>query len=350
MTRMTLLMQALRQITVTAIVLYGMGAEAAHEVLDTAGFEAYSPGQLQGQPAGSKTWLTIGSGGGAATVEATAGVGGTSGVRVDRGANSDDWWAVSYRGDGLPTQRFVFVDWDMRVNDSGAGEEAYGPFFGVTAYDDSLGPQLLGSLGVDATTRDVLYQEPGTGALIESGVTVDGGWHHFQVRLDYSTYQYAIAVDDTPATPLPIDFVDGAAGAFSDADIAALAAGSDVASQEQIATAFFDNFVIRQSLPGDYNFDGRVDAADYTVWRDSVSAPTLVADGDGDGDVDQDDFVIWSANYSGGAAAAGSSTPEPATLLLVFSVVGFGLRDRKRTACSRSVASQAFSEATSAGS
>ena len=40
------------------------------------------------------------------------------------------------------------------------------------------------------------------------------------------------------------------------------------------------------TLPGDYNVDGTVDAADFTVWRDSFGASgrrQLAADGDGDG-------------------------------------------------------------------
>ena len=40
-------------------------------------------------------------------------------------------------------------------------------------------------------------------------------------------------------------------------------------------------------LPGDYNFNGVVDAADYIVWRKSLgSTNDLRADGDGNGSVD----------------------------------------------------------------
>lgn len=49
------------------------------------------------------------------------------------------------------------------------------------------------------------------------------------------------------------------------------------------------------SLPGDYNSDGLVDIADYTVWRDAFgqSGPGLAADGNRDGLVDQTDFELW---------------------------------------------------------
>jgi hypothetical protein len=52
---------------------------------------------------------------------------------------------------------------------------------------------------------------------------------------------------------------------------------------------------------GDYNRDARVDAADYTVWRDASQRPgDLRADGDDDGDVDQQDYNLWRNNYGTG--------------------------------------------------
>ena len=47
-------------------------------------------------------------------------------------------------------------------------------------------------------------------------------------------------------------------------------------------------------LAGDYNFDGRVDAADFTVWRETEgSATNLAADGNRDGVVDEADRSVW---------------------------------------------------------
>lgn len=49
-----------------------------------------------------------------------------------------------------------------------------------------------------------------------------------------------------------------------------------------------------QFLPGDYNRDETVDAADYTIWRDTLGSMTdLRADGDGNGVINQNDYVIW---------------------------------------------------------
>ncbi|TWT92887.1 Endo-1,4-beta-xylanase A precursor [Botrimarina colliarenosi] len=72
--------------------------------------------------------------------------------------------------------------------------------------------------------------------------------------------------------------------------------------------------IVLNLLVGDYNQDGAVDAADYTVWRDSVGASTanLAADGDNDGVVDEADRLVWASRY--GATATTSplaGVPEP---------------------------------------
>jgi hypothetical protein len=54
---------------------------------------------------------------------------------------------------------------------------------------------------------------------------------------------------------------------------------------------------VSQSLRGDYNSDGTVDAADYVVWRKTLGSTTdLAADGNGDGRVDEADLDMWKAN------------------------------------------------------
>jgi hypothetical protein len=78
-------------------------------------------------------------------------------------------------------------------------------------------------------------------------------------------------------------------------------------------------------LSGDFNSDGVVDAADYTVWRDSLGQSVSAfsgADGNGNGMIDAEDYNVWSSNFghiagssAGGAAA---SVPEPATESIVL--------------------------------
>ena len=52
------------------------------------------------------------------------------------------------------------------------------------------------------------------------------------------------------------------------------------------------------TTPGDYNGDHLVDAADYSVWRDSFgqTGSGLAADGNGNGMVDAADYTVWRDN------------------------------------------------------
>jgi autotransporter-associated beta strand protein len=76
-------------------------------------------------------------------------------------------------------------------------------------------------------------------------------------------------------------------------------------------------------LPGDYNSDGIVDAADFTVWRNAMPSGNLAADGNADGAITAADYQIWKAAYGltlngGGAAVLGSAVPEPSAVVLLL--------------------------------
>jgi hypothetical protein len=84
-----------------------------------------------------------------------------------------------------------------------------------------------------------------------------------------------------------------------------------------------------QIIPGDYNQDGHVDAADYTVWRDtlgqSVAAGTH-ADGDGDGTISSADYDVWKTHFgrtTSGNGLGASTAPEPSSLVLLFVGIAF---------------------------
>lgn len=80
------------------------------------------------------------------------------------------------------------------------------------------------------------------------------------------------------------------------------------------------------AVAGDYNANGTVDAADYTIWRDHLGltggATAAQGDGTGDGNVTQADYDFWKSHFAGagsGSLATGSGTaavPEPSSLLL----------------------------------
>ena len=73
-------------------------------------------------------------------------------------------------------------------------------------------------------------------------------------------------------------------------------------------------------LPGDYNANGIVDAADYTVWRNNLGAAPLPGplhegegvngDGNGDGIVDALDYAVWKSNFGATVAELGAGSGE----------------------------------------
>ncbi len=85
-----------------------------------------------------------------------------------------------------------------------------------------------------------------------------------------------------------------------------------------------------QILPGDYNGDDTVDAADYVLWRKTLGQIVplgTAADGNGDGTIDPEDYNVWRTNFGnsrpGSAASSPPAVPEPSGKLLL--VVAFGI-------------------------
>ena len=79
-------------------------------------------------------------------------------------------------------------------------------------------------------------------------------------------------------------------------------------------------------LPGDFNNNGVVDAADYVVWRDGLGSTYV-----------QSDYEVWRANFgrtagSGAGANANANVPEPNTLLMLVLAATGSLLGRRRTA------------------
>lgn len=87
-----------------------------------------------------------------------------------------------------------------------------------------------------------------------------------------------------------------------------------------------------QPLVGDYNGNGKVDAADYTIWRNTLGSTTdLRANGDNTGastnKIDQADYRAWKMNFgAGGGAGSGDlmvtslALPEPSCSIFVIAV------------------------------
>lgn len=131
-------------------------------------------------------------------------------------------------------------------------------------------------------------------------------------------------------------------GVTDEADMAALFAG--LGSDDWLLDIDGDGVVeledaqllvtgLVRSTPGDFNLDGVVDGADYTVWRDNGGSG-LLGDADFDGDADAADLAIWQGAYGsvredlaiGPQSAA--AVPEPTALSFWAALFGIACRRR----------------------
>src|SRR4051812_28843554 len=102
---------------------------------------------------------------------------------------------------------------------------------------------------------------------------------------------------------------------------------------QSAGTGYFDDLQAtlnpgQQAVPGDFNNNKVVDAADYALWRRNLGAPNEASinnNGDGGG-ITASDYMYWRARFgnTSGAAAGNVSAavPEPAPFILLMIAAG----------------------------
>jgi hypothetical protein len=104
---------------------------------------------------------------------------------------------------------------------------------------------------------------------------------------------------------------------------------------DDLDAGFSSLFILANSplaaLDGDFNNDGKVDAADYVVWRKGLGTTYT-----------QSDFYLWRSQFGemipgagGGAGGSSTAVPEPATVAILITFCGLAspIRRRFRQAC-----------------
>jgi hypothetical protein len=131
---------------------------------------------------------------------------------------------------------------------------------------------------------------------------------------------------------------DGRASAFNDLGQLVFWAKFTNGSQG----VFVSSLVADLTLPGDYNEDGVVNAADFVVWRNYLGQESTLPGENPDaltpGIVDEEDYDFWRANYgattAGGTVLGGSASaravPEPNSVLLASLGLGVLILWRRR--------------------
>jgi GH35 family endo-1,4-beta-xylanase len=95
------------------------------------------------------------------------------------------------------------------------------------------------------------------------------------------------------------------------------------------------SLLVGETLQGDFNLDGIVDAADYAVWRNHLGdtdETNISFNGDG-GDIGLGDYAVWKSQYGNTAPGAGglaAAVPEPTAVALLLIALGLVSKSRRR--------------------
>ncbi|MCA9184670.1 MAG: hypothetical protein R3E01_19935 [Pirellulaceae bacterium] len=158
-------------------------------------------------------------------------------------------------------------------------------------------------------------------AVFESGLATGG----IPINANGSFFRFATTPQSLGTAEILISFVDSEGEDGLGDPLPIPPAGNKLVFQ-----------VVAPHLLGDYNHNGTVDAADYTVWKDDFgSTAELDADGNGNGTVDAADYTVWKDNFGNGAGLV--SVPEPAYSALSLLIVGIVLRSKGRNTSNQQV-------------
>lgn len=167
----------------------------------------------------------------------------------------------------------------------------------------------------------LVVQTGATNAIADTAtLTLTGGANGGTINL-------AAGIDDTVGGLILGGVTQTSAGTY----------GSMTSSATFKSDYFLGDGVVRllapPGVPGDYNGNGTVDAADYVLWRNGGPLQNEV---DNPGTVDSNDYSAWRARFgntsgSGAGLGQGTAVPEPTTLALVAIISGsLAIKSRRR--------------------
>jgi hypothetical protein len=78
-------------------------------------------------------------------------------------------------------------------------------------------------------------------------------------------------------------------------------------------------FVVGPALPGDYNNDLTVNAADYTVWRNNLNSSLVLPNDETPGFVDEGDYDVWKSHFGESLPDMGAGSAAAMTVDLAAS-------------------------------
>jgi T5SS/PEP-CTERM-associated repeat protein len=141
------------------------------------------------------------------------------------------------------------------------------------------------------------------------------------VALGGGTLEVSLTGGFVPSLGTQFDILDWGGsliGKFTNVEIPKLGGLIDWDTSQLYTTGVISVIGPPPNLPGDFNVDGKVDAADYVVWRNGLGSTYT-----------QDHYNAWRANFGRTAGSAAGATidlpssahaavPEPATWAVTF--------------------------------
>jgi T5SS/PEP-CTERM-associated repeat protein len=223
----------------------------------------------------------------------------------------------SLSGNGVGGGGNVFIEGDARPGFS-PGVMSFGG-------DVTFGPFASVAIELAGTTPGAEYDQ----IVVIGNLALDG------------TLEVSLINDFIPSAGQSFNLLDwgGLAGTFSSLTLPAL---SGLAwNTSQLYTTGVISVAAAPVLLGDYNNNGTVDAADYTVWRNMLGQTVAAgsgADGTGplgvpDGLVDRLDYDFWKSHYGNTIASGSSSTvtvPEPSCAIMFLLALAVLSTSRRR--------------------
>ncbi len=207
---------------------------------------------------------------------------------------------------------------------SGAGQFSVSPNpLSVQVSHDGLLTFQITSLGSSSQTA-LSVQGLETAALNASVGPAGGTWTH--VTGPKGTSWISNYIFGTGSYTM--DVAIGAAGTVGTYPITVMYCGDGPVGK----SSSFNLAITPAGVPGDYNGNGVVDAADYVLWRNGGPLQNEV---DAVGTVNAADYAAWRARF-GNTAGSGVSysitaVPEPSSVLLIlFGVMGALINLRRR--------------------
>jgi uncharacterized repeat protein (TIGR03803 family) len=193
---------------------------------------------------------------------------------------------------------------------AGLTADAAGNFYGTTGYGGTNGVGTVFKLDVGTGTLTTLASFDGAnGRTPYAGLTVDVAGNLYGTTTYGGTYDRGtiFKVDATSNALTTLISFSTANGSYPYGSLIADPAGNLYGTTHSGAIGFGSVFkltdagfvtAVAPDLPGDFNSDGVVDAADYTMWRDTNGAA--------------EQYEVWRTNYGEVAGNAVVTSPSEA--------------------------------------